>query len=153
MGFVMTTKSHNVLLPLSCPDTAALRNAQAAILTDIHRDTGETYAQIGARLGSHENTVANWAKQLTDMGALTIAKIGAIYGKEYVRPYETLYGGDTETGTNPLPELTKAVAAIAGMDKGTPKQKLDTLPDLKAAASALAAYISEIERHRLKSVA
>lgn len=145
----MPHKAREISLPLLCPDTTSLRSAASAILADIHRDTGESYEQIGKRLEVHKNTVASWANQLNDIGALNLAKLGAIYGKEYLRPYETLYESPAEQGTNPLPELALAVSTLANMDKGTPKQKLDALPVLKQAMAALDACIAEYERLRL----
>lgn len=145
----MPHKSKEISLPLLCPDTTSLRSAASAILADIHRETGDTYEQIGKRLDVHKNTVASWANQANDIGALNLAKLGAIYGKAYLRPYETLYEGAAEKCSDPLPALTRAVATICATHNGTPKQKLDSLPEVRAALAALSTYATEIERIRL----
>lgn len=145
----MPHKAKEISLPLLCPDTTSLRSAASAILADIHRDTGDTYEQIGKRLEVHKNTVASWANQLNDIGALNLAKLGAIYGKAYLRPYETLYEGAVEHSTNPLPEMARAVSILASMDKGTPKQKLDAMSAMRDAYAAMGAFMSEVERMRL----
>lgn len=146
----MPRKSTDISLPLYCPDTESLRTAVTAILGDIRRESGDDFAEIGKKLGVHKNTVGAWYNQANDMGALVLAKLGAIYGKEYLRPYETLYEGDTAPGVNPLPQLANAVATLCDIGiKGTPKQRLDALPVLKLALSALDACIAETERLRL----
>ena len=141
---------HNVLLPLLCPDTAALRKAVAAIIRDVQRDFDETDQKTADRLGVHKNTIANARNEMGDLGALTIARIGSIYGVEAVAPYHALYGahahGIAASDAAPLNALAEALAALTGATG--PKARLDALPTLKAAAEQLGSYVVSLEQFR-----
>lgn len=141
---------HNVLLPLMAPDTAALRKAVAAIIRDVQRQFDETDQKTADRLGCYKNTIANARNEAGDLAALTIARIGSLYGVEAVAPYHALYGahahGIAASDAAPLNELAMAVAALTGATG--PKARLDTLPTLKTAAEALGAYVISLEQWR-----
>lgn len=142
---------HNVLLPLCAPDTSALRKAVATIIRDIQREHGETDQQTADRVGVHKNTIANARNEQADLGALTIARIGSVYGVEAVGPYHALYGatahGIASQDAAPLNELALALAALT--QSATPKARFDALPTLKEAGEKLNAYILGLERWRL----
>lgn len=144
---------HDVLLPFPAPDTAALRKAVAAIIRDIQLKRGETDQKTADKLGIHKNTVAAARNELSDLGALTIARIGAIYGAEAVAPYNALYGatahGVAASDAAPLSLMAEAMAALCNANG--PKARLDTLPTLKSAAAALNAYVVSLERWRMAS--
>ena len=148
---------HNVLLPFAAPDTAALRKAVGAIIRDIQSEHHQTDQQTADVLGVHKNTIGNARNETADLGALTIAKIGAHYGPEAIAPYHALYGAAAHrvdpAACDPLPELGKAIAALAAIRNGSTKDRLDALPTLKAASAALDAYVANIEGLRLVSVA
>lgn len=145
--------SHNVLLPFALPDTASLRKAVGSIIRDIQREHKETDQATADKLGVHKNTIAAARNEERDLGALTIARIGAIYGPEAVAPYNALYGaaahGMAASDAAPLSELSEAMAALCKSEG--PKSRFDTLPTLKAAAEALNAYIIALEQWRLRA--
>lgn len=152
---------NNVLLPCPLPNTKALRAAVAAIIRDIQNARHETDQCTADKLGISVGTVRNARNEQADLGALTIAKIGAIYGPEAVGPYNLLYGATAHlanvTPCDPLADLARALATICDMRRAespggpveTPKERLDALPGLKAARASLDAYIAGIERLRL----
>lgn len=145
--------NHNVLLPLALPDTASLRKAVATIIRDIQRDHNETDQKTADKLGVHKNTIAGARNEDRDLGALTIARIGAIYGAWSVAPYNALYGaaahGMAASDAAPLSELSEAMAALC--KSGGPKARFDMLPTLNAAYEALGAYIIALEQWRLRA--
>ena len=157
----MRVERNNVLLPMQLPTQKSLRGAVANIIRDIQRDCGETDQDTADRLGISIGTVRNARNESADLNALTIARIGAVYGAVYVNPYNALYGAtatpvrpDTE---DPLCHLARAVALICEMrspdsDGGTvetPKELLDALPDMKRARAALDGLIARTEKLRL----
>lgn len=147
----MTDKIHNVLLPIGLPNTKSLRAAVACIIRDIQREHHETDQDTADKLGVSIGTVRNARNEQADLGALTIAKIGAIYGADAVAPYHALYGahahGIAAHDAAPISELAEAVAALTRA--AGPKARLDALPALKEASEALAGYIISLERWRV----
>lgn len=147
----MADPVHNVLLPIGLPNTKSLRAAVACIIRDIQREHHETDQDTADKLGVSVGTVRNARNEQADLGALTIAKIGAIYGAEAVAPYNALYGatahGLATHDAAPLSELADALSALTKADG--PKARLDTLPALKAAAEAIGGYIISLERWRI----
>jgi hypothetical protein len=142
---------HNVLLPFALPDTAQLRKAVAHIIRDIQREYGETDQATADKLGVHANTIASARNERSDLGALTIARIGAAYGPDALSPYSALYGatahGIAASDAAPLSILADTLAAL---HRATgPKQRLDALPIVKEAADALNAYALSLERFRI----
>lgn len=137
----------NVLLPFGLPDTKSLRRAAANIVRDIQREHEETDQETADRLGVSVGTIRNIRNEASDIGSLTIARIGAVYGEESVAPYEALYAFHGRAQGEPMAELADAISALSKA-RG-PKAKLDALPTLKAAAEALSAYITIVERERL----
>jgi hypothetical protein len=152
--------SNNVLLPIALPTQKQLRGAVADIIRDIQRDHGETDQCSADRLGISVGTVRNARNEAADLNALTIAKVGAIYGAHYVDPYNALYGATAQplraNGADPLSELARAVSTLCDMRRAdshggpaeTPKEQLDALPTLKAACASLTSYIASIEKLR-----
>jgi hypothetical protein len=157
----MAETRHNVPLPLALPTQKCLREAVANIIRDIQRDHGETDQCTADRLGISIGTVRNARNEQADLAALTIARIGAVYGCRYVDPYNALYGATAQPrqpkGADPLPDLARAVSIICDMRRAdsqgghaeTPKEQLDALPQLKATRAALDSYIASIERLRI----
>lgn len=153
--------SNKVLLPCGLPDTKSLRAAVSAIIRDIQREHEETDQCTADRLGVSVGTIGNARNGKADLGALTIAKIGAIYGPAAIDPYNQLYGATAHltnpAACDPLADLARGVATICDMRRAegpggpveTPKERLDALPTLKAARASLDAYIAGIERMRL----
>ena len=147
----MADRSNNVLLPLALPDTKSLRRAAANIVRDIQREHEETDQQTADRLGVSVGTIRNIRNEACDIGALTMARIGAAYGEEAVAPYEALYAGGVHAFREPVGALADALSALAKA-KG-PKAELDALPTVKACIEALTDWTLEIERKRLRLVA
>lgn len=151
----------NVLLPLRLPTQKELRSAVANMIRDIQRERGETDQDTADRLGISIGTVRNARNESADLNALTIARIGAVYGASYVNPYNALYGAtataiQAET-SDPLCHLARAVTRICDMRcpdgpggaVETPKELLDALPDMKRARAALDGLIARTEKLRL----
>jgi hypothetical protein len=161
METLMPADGNNVLLPLQLPTQKSLRSAVAHIIRDVQRDHGETDQCTADRLGVSIGTIRNARNESADLGAVTIARIGAVYGAAYVDPYHRLYGSVAApieaSGADPLPDLARSVAMICEMRSPsgeggaieTPKEQLDALPDLKRTRAALDAYINRIEKLRL----
>lgn len=147
----MPNPGHTVLLPLMLPTQKQLRGAVAAIIRDIQNRHGETDQCTADRLGISIGTIRTARNEAADLNALTIARIGAIYGAEAVAPYNALYGatahGIAASDAAPLAELSEALCALHKAHG--PKARLDTLPTLKEAQAALAAYIVSIEQWRV----
>ncbi len=141
---------NNVLLPFAAPDTKSLRRAVAAIIRDIQHQHHETDQDTADKLGVSVGTIRNARNEAADLGALTIAKIGAIYGGEAVAPYTALWANDTQGAPEALPALADAMAALSRA-KG-PKGKMDALPAVKDCIEALGAFVTATERERLRLV-
>lgn len=161
MGSEMPDKFRNGLLPMQCPTQKRLQAAVADIIRDIQRDNGETDQDTADNLGISDGTVRNARNERTDLNAVTIARIGHHYGAHYVDPYHRLYGACAQSlqisQSDPLAPMAEAVALICrnrshdsdGGQRETPKEQLDALPALKAAARELTAYIASIESLRV----
>jgi transcriptional regulator with XRE-family HTH domain len=128
-----------------------LRAAVARIIRDIQAQHHETDQDTADRLGISIGTVRNARNEDTDLNALTIARIGAVYGAQALSPYNSLYGaaahGIASQDAAPLAELADALAALHRAE--TPRARFDSLPTLKAAAEAIAGYINSLERWRI----
>lgn len=146
----MPKPSDNVLLPMPMPTHKALRAAVANIIRDIQAQHRETDQDTADRLGVSVGTVRNARNEAADLAALTIAKIGAIYGAEAVAPYNALYGahahGVAACDAAPIAELANAIAALT--QAIGPKARMDALPVLKAASEKLDAYLISLEQWR-----
>lgn len=157
----MPDTATNVLLPMVLPTQSALRSAVGNMIRDIQRDHGETDQDTADRLGVSKGTIVNARNGTTDLNALTIARVGAVYGAHYVNPYNALYGATAtpvhKASEDPLCHLARAVSTICDMrcpdgPGGAielPKEKLDALPALRAARASLDSYIAGIEKLRL----
>ena len=147
----MPDRTPNVMLPLSLPTQKELRAAVGNILRHVQHRYGETDQCTADRLGVSIGTVRNARDEKTDLNALTIAKIGAIYGADAVAPYNALYGatahGVAAQDAAPLSLIADAMAALCSAD--SPKARLDALPALKDASEALAGYIVTLERWKI----
>lgn len=158
---LMTQNTRNVLLPFRLPTQKELRGAVAIIIRDIQRDHGETDQETADRIGISVGTIRNARNEAADMNAVTIARIGVIYGAHSVDPYNALYGARAEliehSKSDPLPPIAEALAAICRMrsrdseggQAETPKEQMDALPALKEAARELTSYIASIEKLRV----
>lgn len=157
----MPNSQTNVLLPLRLPTQSAMRSAVANIIRDIQRDHRETDQDTADRLGVSKGTVANARNGITDLGSLTIAKIGVVYGASYVDPFNALYGA-TATAlqpdtTDPLCHMARMVSRMCDMRcpdgpggmTETPKELFDALPDMRRARAALDGLIARTEKLRL----
>jgi transcriptional regulator with XRE-family HTH domain len=157
----MHADGNNVLLPMVLPTQSALRSAVGNMIRDIQRDHRETDQDTADRLGVSKGTIVNARNGTTDLNALTIARVGAVYGADYVNPYNALYGAtatqvqrETE---DPLCHIARLVTRICEMrcpdGPGgvieTPKELLDALPDARRARAALDGLIGRIEKLRL----
>lgn len=157
----MSETGNNVLLPMALPTQSSLRSAIGNMMRDIQRDKRETDQDTADKLGVSKGTVVNARNGATDLNALTIARIGAVYGSHYVDPYHALYGASAtpvqQAGDEPLCHLARAVSTLCDMrcpdgpggPVELPKEKLDALPALRAARASLDTYIAGIERLRL----
>jgi hypothetical protein len=146
---------------MACPTQKTLRAAVAAIIRDIQRDRSETDQCTADQLGVSIGTIRSARNETADLGAVTIARIGHKYGAHYVDPYHRLYGACAQSlhvsQSDPLAPMADAVALICrnrshdsdGGQRETPKEQLDALPALKAAARELTAYIASIESLRV----
>ena len=85
----MPADGNNVLLPIRLPTQKSLRSAVAHIIRDVQRDHSETDQCTADRLGVSIGTIRNARNESADLGAVTIARIGAVYGAAYVDPYPT----------------------------------------------------------------
>lgn len=141
---------NNVLLPFAAPDTKSLRRAVAAIIRDIQNQHHETDQDTADRLGVSVGTIRNARNEQTDLGALTIARIGAAYGAEAVAPYTALWAHETGNAAEAMPALADAMAALSRA-KGA-KGRFDALPMVKDCIEALNAFVAETERERLRVV-
>lgn len=141
----------NVLLPLALPTQKCLRAAVAQIIRDIQATHKESDQDTADRLGISVGTVRNARNEQTDLNALTIARIGAVYGAQALAPYNSLYGaaahGIASQDAAPLVELSRALTALT--EAKSPRARFDSLPVLKAACEALAGYINSLERWRI----
>lgn len=141
----------NVLLPLALPTQKLLRAAVARIIRDVQALHSETDQDTADRLGISVGTVRNARNEATDLNALTIARIGAVYGAQSLAPYNSLYGaaahGIAAQDAAPLGELADALSELHRAE--TPRARFDTLPVLKRAAEALAGYINSLEQWRM----
>lgn len=157
----MASDPHNVLLPMRLPTQKALRSAVANIIRDIQRDHAESDQCTADRLGISVGTIRNARNETTDLNALTIARIGAVYGPHCLDPYNNLYGATAtlveRDCEDPLAHLAKAVSSICDMRcpnspggaRELPQEQLAALPSLRAARASLDAYIARIETLRL----
>lgn len=151
----------NVLLPLRLPTQKELRNAVANMIRDIQRDHRETDQDTADRLGVSIGTIRNARNETADLGARTIASIGASYGASYTSPFLALYGA-TATAmqadtSDPLCHMARMVTRLCDMrcpdgpggSTETPKELLDALPDMRKARAALDGLIARTEKLRL----
>ena len=141
----------NVLLPMAMPTQKALRAAIAQIIRDVQASHGDGDQCTADKLGISIGTVRNARNETADLNALTIARIGVVYGAEAVAPYNALYGatahGIAAHDAAPLAELADALAALTRA--AGPKARFDALPALREASAALDGYILSLDRWRL----
>ncbi|MFX8327764.1 hypothetical protein ABTL71_19070, partial [Acinetobacter baumannii] len=74
----------NVMLPLVMPTQSALRSAVANIVKDLQLRCDESDVEMAEKLGVSAGTIANARNKKSDLSALTIAKIGAVYGTDAI---------------------------------------------------------------------
>lgn len=139
-----------VLLPFAAlPTTDCVLGAVANVIRDIQRDHDLTDLQFAERVGVHVNTVSRARNKQTKLDMTTIARIGAVFGEQSLRPFTSLWSGGS--GAEPVAPTAKALAALAGV-KGI-HSELEALPLVKDAIAAMSAWAGEVERKRLRVVA
>lgn len=146
----MPDRMAQVLLPFAAlPTTDCVLGAVANVIRDIQREHDLTDLQFAERIGVHVNTVSRARNKQTKLDMTTIARIGAVFGEQSLRPFTSLWsGGD---GAEPVAPTAKALAALAGV-KGL-HTELEALPLVKDAIEALTDWANSIERKRLRVVA
>lgn len=154
----MPADRHNVLLPMRLPTQKALRAAVATIIRRVQADHDLTDTDFADAIGCSVGTVRNARNEQADLNSLTMARIGAVYGQEYVDPYAALYGARNvpleARDTDALPSLSASVHKLAvaqspsspGGQAITHTELLDLMPDLRAALRAINALIAQGER-------
>lgn len=88
----MTDARSNVLLFDALPTRNKLREAVAKIIRAIQHSASETDETTADKIGVSVGTIRNARNAQTDLNAVTIARIGAIYGEHVLDPYTALYG-------------------------------------------------------------
>lgn len=148
----MAEPMRQVLLPFAAlPTTDCVMGAVANVIRDIEREHDLTDHQFAERIGVHVNTIARARNKQTKLDLATMARIGAVFGEQAVRPLTSLWSGEREDNPEPVQPLALAVAAISAA-RG-PKGEFDALPAAKIAADALASWIASVEQKRLRVVA
>lgn len=142
-----------VMLPFSAlPTTDGVRTACANVIRDIERRHDLTDLQVAEAIGVSVNTIARARNKQVTIDNLTLARIGAVFGREALAPWDALgLGHQAGDMADPMQPLALAMAALAAA-KG-PKGRMDALPALKDAKQALKAFISQVEGERLKVAA
>ena len=131
------------------PTTDCVRGALANVIRDIQRDHDLTDQQLADRIGVHVNTVARARNKAATLDNVAVARLGAIFGDEALRPYTALWSHD-RGAADIMPALADAMAAVSRA-KG-PKGDLDALPVVKATMDAMAAWANAAELKRLRLV-
>jgi transcriptional regulator with XRE-family HTH domain len=141
------------MLPFaSLPTTDGVRTACANVIRDIQRQHDLTDLQVAEAIGVSVNTIARARNKQVTIDNLTLARIGAVFGREALAPWDALgMGRDDDDSADPMHTLALAMAALAAA-RG-PKGRMDALPALKDARAALKAYIGHVEGERLRVVA
>ena len=152
MGDVMTHRSKQVMLPFSgLPTTDCVRASLANVIRDIQREHDLTDQQLAEAIGAHVNTIQRARNKLATLDNLTVARLGATFGEEALRPYTALWSHDAVERDDVVPALADAMAAVSRA-KG-PKGEFDALPVVKDCIEALHAFVLATERKRLRVVA
>lgn len=154
----MTADRNNVLLPIALPTQKSLREAVANIIRHVQAAQRLTDEEFADAVGCSVGTVRNARNATSDLGAVTIARIGAKFGQECLDPYSALWGArnvplEVEEG-DALPSMSAAVHRLAvaqspdspGGNKTTHCELLAMLPDLREAQRAINALIVRAER-------
>lgn len=151
-------RSNNVLLPLSLPTQADLREAISKIVRRVQLDHDLTDDELARKLTISVGTVRNARNKACDLNATTIAMIGAAFGVEVLDPYAKLYGARNvplnAEDADALPSLSGAVHRLAvaqspqsaGGAKVLHDELLGMLPELREAQRAINALICRAER-------
>jgi len=84
---------HNVLRPDRPLTQTSMREAISGIIRTIQLETNESDQDMADRLGVSSGTVGNARNGKGDLNALTILKVGAVYGVERIDPLMHLVGG------------------------------------------------------------
>lgn len=157
MVVLMSDPRNNVLLPLALPTQKALRAAVANVIRTVQAAHGETDEQTADALGVSVGTIRNARNEQTDLNAVTIARIGARYGRETLDPYAALYGARNvpleADDSDALPSLTASVHRLAlaqspsseGGAAITHRELLAMVPDLRRAVASINALLVRAE--------
>lgn len=154
----MTLQRSNVLLFDHLPTRNLLRAAMAKIIRSIQSEHGETDEATADKLCVSVGTIANVRNERTDLNAVTIARIGAIYGEQVLDPYAALYGArnvpiDADK-TVSLHAITGAVhklaLATAPESESGPSvshnELADMLPDLRGALRVINGLLARADK-------
>jgi DNA-binding Lrp family transcriptional regulator len=144
----------NVLLPMALPTQDTVRTAVAQIMRAIQRDHDETDVQTAAKIDVSPNTVANARNRLTDLKAITIARIGAVYGEGYVDPYHALYGARGVPASAPsVPDLMPCLTALAAKLAVAGAVNHLTVQSFCTELDAVLANVSAVKAYQMKVAA
>jgi len=154
----MASNSCNVLRVNTVEEQTGYRKAVSKILLNIQRDYDVTLQEIAESIDVSLGTISNAANMKTDLSPTFLNRMGRAYGAEYLSPYAALSGGrvvsiNKDAGADILPLVAKVNLSIANMrcptSPGgaleTPKEQLDSLPELIKLQSKLEAKIAEIQ--------
>jgi len=154
----MATNPHSVLRVNSVEETACYRNAVTQIILNIQREFEQTHIDIAERIDVSVGTISNAANKKTDLNPLYLARLGKVYGCQFLNPYVALFGGCVEPiaadDADPMPALTKAAYELAvirspdsqGGTAETLSELSRVLPTLEAAQGDVTAKIVSIKR-------
>ena len=146
----MSDKSTQVMLPFAnLPTTDCVRGALANVIRDVQREHDLTDQQLADKIGVHVNTVARARNKAATLDNVAVARLGAMFGDEALRPYTALWSHERHNGAV-LPALADAMAALSRA--AGPKGELDSLPAVKAAIEALSGFADRTEIKRLRLV-
>lgn len=147
----MPDRAAQVSLPFGpLPTTDGVRTAIANVIRDIQREHDLTDLQLAAKIEVHPNTISRARNKQGTLDNEAMAKLGAVYGPEAMRPYTVLWEREATDGDDVMLTLGRAVAALAAA-KG-PKGRMDALPTIKDCIEALNALVIATERDRLRLV-
>ena len=154
----MASQPNSVLRVNCVEETACYRNAVTQIILNVQRETGDTHIDIAERIDVSVGTISNAANKKSDLNPLYLARLGKVYGCQFLNPYVALFGGCVEplgaADADPMPALTKAAYELAvirspdsqGGTSETLSELSGILPTLENAQADVTAKIVSIKR-------
>ncbi len=147
----MPDRPTQVSLPFrSLPTTDGVRTALSNVIRDIQRDHDLTDIELAGAIGVHPNTIQRARNKQGTLDNEAMARLGAVFGPEAMRPYTVMWERGADDAPELLPLLADAMAAVSRA-KG-PKGKLDALPVVKELIAAADAFVTGTEQMRLRAV-